>query len=505
MENPIVEKILKEDVLWQIDDDGYFLHSDCDDEEKSASSSKKVRIKTEPVSDEEYEDSSKKEETTSSTSIAGRKRRSGLQVVVPFYSPKKVRPNPQEEKEYNWTKSFTDTDIQPFQSQQMVHSEELGQRSTALDCFSQFFDPEVIRFIIDMTNLNAVRKVQGEGTATFLKAQLSTDPNFSIKVEAVSSNEPSEKSWKFVDVEEMNAFLGLNILMGIIRLPDTGMYWQKKNCLFDIPSFNKIMTRDRFLKIQEHLYFCDESLAPAEDDPHKDKLFKIRELLTLLLPRFQRCYTPGRDLRISETLIPIKGKIGFRKYMDDNGARNGLKLWAVTESSTGYISRLLFYTGKDPAVNPNSGLSLSIVKYLMCPYEGLNHHLYVDKFHTSPQVFEYLLSKGIYACGTIKTACVGFPKDLVMKQACQRGKSDWRAAGNLFIKSWMFNKPVYFLSTIHRPKNENDSVNRTVKRRNGCAISSFVEAPSYPAREYNVKTRRVNLSDQVQKYGNIVK
>nr|XP_039255702.1 piggyBac transposable element-derived protein 4-like [Styela clava] len=500
-------KILEGENDSEQSDDGeeYFPDSDSDDEEESIASVKEVRIKTEPVSEEEYEDSPMREETTGSSSTAIQKRHSGLNVVVPFHSPKKkLRPNPVAVTEHIWKKSFSGREIGPFGGQQMVCSGELGRRSTPLDCFSQFFDPETIRFIVDMTNLNAVRKVQGDETASFLKAQSSNDPDFSIKVECVS-NEESKNTWKFVDLDEMNAFFGLVILMGIIRLPHVEMYWQKKNWIFDIPSFNMIMSRTRFQNIQDHLHFCDESLAPPHDGPEKDKLFKIRGLLALLLPHFQNCYTPGRDLHINETLIPIRGKSASGRYMDRGNY--GIKLWLVTESSTGYVSKLQFYTGKNQAVNPENGLSLRVIKYLMSPFEGLNHHLYVDNFYTNPEVFEYLLSKGIYACGTFNSDCVGFPKDLIMKQTCKMGESDWRAAGNLLAQSWMDNKALYFLSTIHKPDYDVGHSGKTItKRRRGHTIYGTVETPCPPlVREYNMQTGRLGLSDQVRKYGNIAK
>nr|XP_039255703.1 piggyBac transposable element-derived protein 4-like isoform X1 [Styela clava]XP_039255704.1 piggyBac transposable element-derived protein 4-like isoform X1 [Styela clava]XP_039255705.1 piggyBac transposable element-derived protein 4-like isoform X1 [Styela clava]XP_039255706.1 piggyBac transposable element-derived protein 4-like isoform X1 [Styela clava]XP_039255707.1 piggyBac transposable element-derived protein 4-like isoform X1 [Styela clava] len=504
MEECMNGKILKEENdSWQSDDDEeYFPDSDSDDEEESVSSVKGVRIKTEPVSEEEYEDSLEKE--TSPAAIQKRHSEHELEGVIQSHRPKKVRPNPQEEKEYIWTKSFSGRDIQPFVGQQRVCSKELGQRSTPLDCFSFFFDSEVIRFIIDMTNLNAVRKIQGEETASFLKTQSSKDPDFSIKVETVS-NDASEKSWKFVDVDEMKAFLGLIILMGIIRLPHVAMYWQKKNWILDVPSFNMIMPRDRFQTIQEHLHFCDESLVPAEEDNEKDRFFKIHELLSLLLPRFQTCYTPGRDLHIYENLIPIKGKSGFKKYMDHK--KYGIKLWLLTESSTGYVSRLQFYSGKNQAMNPESGLSLRVIKYLVSPFEWLHHHLYVDNFFASPKVFEYLLSKGTYACGTFNSDSVGFPKDLIMEQTCKMGESDWRATGNLLAQSWMDNKAFYYLSTIHEPDYDVGHSGKTItKRRRDHTIYGTVETPCPPlVREYNMQTGHLCVSNQVRKYGNIAR
>ncbi|XP_077975477.1 uncharacterized protein LOC144431336 [Styela clava] len=142
MEKCINGKILKEEIdSWQSDDDEEYLpDSDSDDEEESVSSVKGVRIKTEPVSEEEYEDLLE-DETTSSSSTAIQKRHSlhQLEVVIQSHRPRKARPNPQEENGYIWTKSFSGRDIRPFGGQQKVCSKELGQRSTLLDCFSQFW------------------------------------------------------------------------------------------------------------------------------------------------------------------------------------------------------------------------------------------------------------------------------------------------------------------------------------------------------------------------------
>lgn len=60
-----------------------------------------------------------------------------------------------------------------------------------------------------MTNLNAQRK-RGAGT--------------------------DGGAWKDVTLEELKAFFGLNITMGIVKLPEAVMYWQQK-CLTTVSLF----------------------------------------------------------------------------------------------------------------------------------------------------------------------------------------------------------------------------------------------------------------------------
>nr|XP_039265449.1 piggyBac transposable element-derived protein 4-like [Styela clava] len=415
----------RQDVLWQIENEEFIPNSDSDDDDLDASDVSEYEELSESSTDNE-EDSEWTPSTSASISSPPTRRRKttpelqnspttplsskGYRPTTPT-NRKGYRPStPRSRKTYDWNKSFAERSHRPFEGQRSVSSGLLNSSSSALDCFLQFFNITVIEFIVQMTNLNATRKMD----------------------EQLAKNNIQGKSWRNVDSGEMYAFIGMVIAMGIIRLPTLDMYWQKKNWILDVSSFNKIMTRQRFRDILRYLHFCDEAMAPGAEDPNKDKLYKVRELLTILLPLFQTCYTPGREISIDETLIPFKGRINFRQFIKTKRARYGIKVWVLAESSTGYVSRLQFYTGKDPMSKPETGLASRVVRYLMEPYEGLYHHLYVDNFYTSPELFEYLLSKGVYACGTFRSNLINFPKDIIVSKigSVPRGTNDWRVSGN---------------------------------------------------------------------------
>ena len=42
-----------------------------------------------------------------------------------------------------------------------------------------------------------------------------------------------------------------------------------------------------------------------------------------------------------------------------------------------------------------------MVEYLTKNYLDLGHHIYMDRYYTSPSIFEYLLANKTYACGTV--------------------------------------------------------------------------------------------------------
>ena len=71
----------------------------------------------------------------------------------------------------------------------------------------------------------------------------------------------------------------------------------------------------KFLKLQimRYLHFVEnQKEVKYKNSSNYDKLFKVRKLLDLLLPRFLEVYNPERNLSINETLIKFKGKIYFR-------------------------------------------------------------------------------------------------------------------------------------------------------------------------------------------------
>ena len=93
------------------------------------------------------------------------------------------------------------------------------------------------------------------------------------------------------------------------------LYWNTDE-IFKTPFFSAVMSRDRYFQIMRYLHFVDnQEEVKDKNSPNHDKLFKVRKLLDLLLPRFLEVYNPERNLSIDETLIKFKGKIYFRQFI----------------------------------------------------------------------------------------------------------------------------------------------------------------------------------------------
>ena len=183
-------------------------------------------------------------------------------------------------------------------------------------------------------------------------------------------------------IEEMKAFLGLAMGMGICVLPRIEMYWQNKHPLVTIPEISKIMTLLRFQQILRFLHLCDSSQQIAAGQPGHDNLFKVRILLDIVSPLFESEYISHEHQSIDEAMIPFKGRLGFKQYMKAKPTKWGIKAFVLADATNGYVRRLQIYTGKNESLFDDVGLCSRVVLDLMNGLEGDHPKLYVDNYYS---------------------------------------------------------------------------------------------------------------------------
>ena len=137
-------------------------------------------------------------------------------------------------------------------------------------------------------------------------------------------------------------------------------------------------------------------------------------------------YIPHQWVTIDEAMIPFKGCLSFKQYIKAKPTKWDIKVFILGDATSGYIHRMLMYTGKifaDDSVG--IGLCSRMVLELIKGLEDDGHCVFTDNYYTSPQLALTLYNKGINSCGTVRTTRSGYPKDLVKKKAYQ-GYSDYR-------------------------------------------------------------------------------
>lgn len=152
----------------------------------------------------------------------------------------------------------------------------------------------------------------------------------------------------------MKAWVGLCMLMGILRLPSRHDYWRKSKLLLRT-QFGTVMSRNRFDQIWRYLHLSDNA-----GDDGSDKLYKLRWFMNFLNDKFMTVYVPEGHFTLDESMIKFKGRLQFRQYMPAKPIKWGVKVWTLAESTTGYMSRFQVYTGRD-GNDQEHGLSHRVV------------------------------------------------------------------------------------------------------------------------------------------------
>ena len=113
--------------------------------------------------------------------------------------------------------------------------------------------------------------------------------------------------------EEIMAFFGIIIAMGIAKLPEINDYW--RTGILRMPWFGSIMSRNHFKVILRFLHLADNSKQLPRNDIGHDKLFKLGNLPKILSQRFSELYSRKCSLSIDEQMIGTKARISFLQYM----------------------------------------------------------------------------------------------------------------------------------------------------------------------------------------------
>ncbi|XP_069168757.1 piggyBac transposable element-derived protein 4-like [Procambarus clarkii] len=253
------------------------------------------------------------------------------------------------------------------------------------------------------------------------------------------ANENVSDIWTPVKVSEMARFLGLFILMGIIRLPTMRMYWQTAKP-WHARFFSLFMPSRRFQHINQFFHTFNTNAVPVNN---RDKLIKVRPVMDYLKERFAQVYIPKKELCLDEGTMAWRGRLSFKVYNPNKPDKYGVKLYMLAESVSGYIYDFDVYSGIGKTI-------VDTVTGLMQPLVNQGYHLYMDNYYNSVTLTETLRELGVYTCGTIRMLR-GAPKVL---QALAKGKlpldtTVYRRKDNTFILLWKDKRVVSIITNIH--------------------------------------------------------
>ena len=103
------------------------------------------------------------------------------------------------------------------------------------------------------------------------------------------------------------------------------------------------MSRNHFQNILWNLHVSDpDETNPLKGEAGHDPLFLVRPMVDMMQRNFHTKYRPGKELSLDESMCPFKGRVHFKCYNPKKPNRFHIKLFMVSEPSTGYIVVLKF-------------------------------------------------------------------------------------------------------------------------------------------------------------------
>jgi hypothetical protein len=253
------------------------------------------------------------------------------------------------------------------------------------------------------------------------------------------TNAAAHFGWRPTTAQELYAFIGVHIYMGIDRLPETELYWTGSY----VHSFiTDLFSRDRFKQLRR--YFSVVERDPAS--PLRDPIPHVRSLAAVLNASFAAHYKASQELTMDEAMVAFKGRAAIKQYMPMKPHKWGYKIWCL--ASDHYLLRFEVYEGAAVEAS-EQGATFDTVLRMIEGYENNHHTLFCDSWFTSPTLLDALMEKGIHCCGSVRPNRKGMPPNTsIDKKAIKqlrRGESIQRQKGDMTACVWRDQKTMWLL------------------------------------------------------------
>lgn len=218
--------------------------------------------------------------------------------------------------------------------------------------------------------------------------------------------------WRITNFNEMQAFIGIIICMGVDRKTACQDYWSSDPFLQN-SGVASVMTFARYQLLMRYFHLADPASDPRRDSDEErrkrrcmeDPLYKINPWLKPILANCLNNYQPGQELSIDEGMVRFKGRSKFKQRMPHKPDRDGFKVWQVSDSKTAYVVNFEPYLGVKYKSLPEGQKKErdtihKLTKSLLEPFANKNHIVFSDTLFTSVKTAEQLAEKEIYMVGS---------------------------------------------------------------------------------------------------------
>ena len=293
-----------------------------------------------------------------------------------------------------------------------------------------------------------------------------------------------------VEIEELRAYFGMNLVMGYHVLPSMRDYWSCEPDLC-VPFIANVMPRRRFEEIRSLLHFSNNESMKAQNDPLHDRAFKVRPVIDHFNESFASAMAPSEFQSIDEHMIKFKGHNIIRQYVKGKPIKWGFKMWCRCASKSGYLFECDLYTGKKYGL-VQYGLGEAVVLQLTEKIRDIGCHIFIDNFFNSPALQVQLFQRKIFSAGTVRANRKNLPKaNVPSDKNMKRGDVACFTSNGIFYVKWMDNRAVHMTSNYLSAFPTSD----VKRRKKGSSEKETFNCPAV-VKQYNEYMGGVDIMDQ---------
>ena len=211
----------------------------------------------------------------------------------------------------------TDSDLQRFSfnaSNPGIRLPSCGQYNEEINFFQLFFSDDIFREFVHETNRYAREKI--EKLLRLRKRSI-------------------WRSWIDARLEEMKAFLGIVINMGINGKCDIKEYFSVK-WLARMPFFLDVFSRERFCQIYWMLHIQQSVGQGLRGD-------KVQSLADHINLKCREYFVPYGHIAVDESTIGFKGRVSWKCYNLNKPTKWGVRVYNMCDNASGYIVAFVSY------------------------------------------------------------------------------------------------------------------------------------------------------------------
>ena len=276
--------------------------------------------------------------------------------------------------------------------------DHITENSRPIDYFKLFVDDEVVTQMQRATNESLLEQVTRSQTETLS----SGTGEFSLVVQGITNN-------------DILVFLGVQLYMGIKRLPEEEDYFIKDKDDYTEPPLKHIMNYQQWLKIKKHFSIPKINLEGtnqwqylAESYPGPHLSLRLNWYLALLNNKFKSFIIQGSVLSMDESMGLCKTQCSFTKRMKNKPIGEGIRVYMVVDSYCNYCVGLVVDNLDRGKKACEDSIIVIFNKLMAIVRPNALSLIIADNYYSSIKLANHLLSEyNLHYLGTLRSNRLG--------------------------------------------------------------------------------------------------